>query len=151
MRLDIAHPQSRRHLPQALRAGRYPQRNDHFVQATGPSLALGYQLWFKTAITVSGSIQIDRASLSLEGFACAAVPRIAATPTSGIAFLISHMIAHLGLQTTLEDAADQLGQKPALARQRDPVGASLIDKLINVFIADQRPPHLTCRRRRARI
>src|SRR5699024_1112048 len=104
-----------------------------------------------TAITVSGSIQIDRASLSLEGFACAAVPRIAATPTSGIAFLISHMIAHLGLQTTLEDAADQLGQKPALARQRDPVGASLIDKLINVFIADQLPPPLTCRRRRARI
>jgi hypothetical protein len=93
-----------------------------------PALVLRHDRRLERALPVARDPQIDLADLGRHRLVVGAVARVADTTRRRLATLIAQMLGHLELESGLKNVAHQIGQKAALASQRNAVLTSARDQ-----------------------
>lgn len=130
-------------------AHRHPagvQADDHLVQPTDPSGALGHQRRGERAVPIPRGVQVDHADLGGDPARGDPVAGVARAVAGRVVLLVPQMVGQLSTHTPLQDGLEHLGQEPARAGQRDTPLISGRQELINQLVVEHLPPQLPSRR-----
>jgi len=105
------------------------ERDDVASQALQATFALADRDRLEGAVAVPRDLQVDLADLGRDRLRIRAVAAVARPPALDGVWLVTHMIGHLDLETTLEHLAHQRRQQPVLAGQFDALATGPVDQL----------------------